>query len=217
MLGLIRNNHYKIISTFKLLLIFFVFIGFAVLVFGKRNTSLLTVYSYLSIVGLSLSTAIRLRKNNTGKWDQYILTFPIKRSDIVKSEFITQAISLIMGVLITGILFSSFFAIYGFLFDRYIDTLLIFSSSIGISLFMSAVFFPFSYRDNKDRTEVIGIISLLIGIGLMIGIITMLNTIFKNPTDTQLIIIGIGVQVLAIVTYLISFFYTSSAFLRQEF
>jgi ABC-2 type transport system permease protein len=217
MQGLMKNNHYKIIATFKLLFLFIVITGIAIVVFGKRNTSFLTAFSYLSTIGFSLSTAIGLRKNNTGKWKQYMLTLPVKRSDIIKSVYLTQGIVLIAGIIVAGIVFSTSFLIHGFSYYRHIDILLIFSSSIGISLFMSAVFFPCSYADNKDRAEVIGIISLLIGAGIVLGLITILNIVFEKPNDIQLILMGIGSIILSFAAYLLSYIFTAVTFLRKEF
>lgn len=113
-------------------------------------------------------------------------------------------------------LFLASFAFHGFVFYRYVDVLLLFSSSIGIILIMNAIFLPISYLDSNDRTEAISIISLLIAIAMMIGLITVINILFEKPSDTQLIIFGIGSLVLSITLFLLSCLLTSRIYSKQD-
>lgn len=217
MQGLMRNNYYKILSTLKLFLCFILFTGIATVIFDNRNTGLLTGFLYLSMVGLPWSTAVGLRKNSGGKWNRYLLTLPVKRCDIVKSVFLTQLSSLGMGMLLTGAVFFFSFLIHGFPFYRHVDVLLLLSSSVGVTLFMSAVFFPISYMDTKDRTEVTGTISLLIGIGMVVGIAILINSVFGKVSELQLVFFSIGIQIFAVCIYVLSYFFASRIFLRREF
>lgn len=217
MVGLIKSNYYKIVSGLKIFIYILILAGIAMIIFNNRNTSLLTGFLYFSAILFPFSTAIGLRKNNTGKWNQYILTLPVRRTEIIKSAFLVQLFVILAGVMMSGIVFSISFALHGFPYYRYIDILLLFSLSIGISFFMSAIFFVCSYIDNKERTEVIGIVSLILGVGLMFGIITAFNIFFEKPNDMQLIIAGLGIQILAFIFYLLSYLLTSSIFSRLEF
>lgn len=217
MWGLMKNNYYKMLSDFKLFLSFVFLVGIAVVVFDNENSGFLTGFLYLSVVGLPMSAAIGLRKNNTGKWNQYILTLPMKRKDIVKSTFLTWLSVLGIGLLVAMGVFSLSFLFHGFPFYRYLDLLLLFTSAVGIALFMSTVFFPLSYFDAKERTESIGIISLLLGIGIMTGIVILLNVLFEKPSDLQLIFFCAGIQALAVFAYILSYFLTARIYLEKEF
>ncbi len=219
MQGLIKNNYYKIRESVKLLLLFIIILGIPVVVFDNENTSLLTGFAYLSMVGFPLSTAMSLCRNNSGKWNQYILTFPIRRRDVIKSIFLSQASALVIGIVLAGIVFTASFAIHGFPFYRYVDVFSLFSSAITISFFMSAMFFFSCHIDSKNRTEIIGIISLLFGIGIVMGIISVLNIYFEEPTNTGwfLFCVGVCMQLSAFSIYVMSYFLTSYVYEKKEF
>ena len=176
--GLIRNHYYKIVSNLKILLIFIFLTGVSILIFSGGEEMPLFAFLCLSVIGFPFISSIGLRRNNNGKWNQYILSLPVKRCEIVKSVFATQGITILIGSMLSVILFLTSFVIYGFAFYRYIDVVLLFSSAIGISLIMNAIFLPISYLDSNDRTEAMSIISLIISVAIMLGLIAVINILF---------------------------------------
>ena len=143
-------------------------------------------------------------------------SLPVKRCEIVKSVFATQAITILIGSMLSVILFLTSFLIHGFAFYRYIDVVLLFSSAIGISLIMNAIFLPISYFDSNDRTEAMSIISLIISVALLLGLIEVINILLEKPTDMQLIIFAIGNLVLSIAAFLISYFLAVSIYSKKD-
>lgn len=216
MQGLIRNHYYKIVSNLKILLMFIFLTGISILIFGGRNEMPLFIFLCLTVIGLPFISSIGLRKNNSGKWNQYILSLPVKRCEIVKSVFATQGITILIGSMLSVILFVTSFVIYGFAFYRYVDVVLLFSSAIGISLIMNAIFLPISYLDSKDRTEAMSIISLIISVVIMLGLIALTNILLEKPTEMQLIIFAIGNLLLAVTAFLISCFLTVNIYSKQD-
>ena len=120
MQGLIRNHYYKIVSKLKILLIFILFTGVSILIFGGREEIPLFAFLCLTVIGFPFISSIGLRKNNIDKWNQYILSLPVKRCEIVKSVFATQGIIILIGSMLSVILFLTSFVIHGFAFYRYI-------------------------------------------------------------------------------------------------
>ena len=118
--------------------------------------------------------------------------------------------------MLSVILFLTSFVIYGFAFYRYIDVVLLFSSAIGISLIMNAIFLPISYLDSNDRTEAMSIISLIISVAIMLGLIAVINILIKKPTDMQLMIFAIGNLVLSIAAFLISYFLAVRIYSKRD-
>ena len=208
MKGLIKNHYYKIVSNLKILLIFILLVGISILIFGGRNEVPLFAFLCITVIGFPFISSIGLRKNSGGKWNQYILSLPVKRCEIIKSVFMTQ--------LITIGLFLSSFALHGFAFYRSVDVLLLFSSAIGIILIMNAIFLPISYLDSNDRAEAISIISLLISIAIMIGLIAVINILLEKPSDAQLIIFGIGSLILSSILFLLSYLLTVRIYSKQD-
>lgn len=182
MKGLIQNHYYKIISNLKILLIFILLVGISILIFGDRSEVPLYAFLCITVIFFPFVSSIGLRKNSSGKWNQYILSLPVKRCEIIKSLFMTQLITIVIGSLLSMGLFLLSFALHGFAFYRYVDVLLLFSSAIGIILIMNAIFLPISYLDSNDRTEAISIMSLLISIAIMIGLIAVINILLEKPS-----------------------------------
>lgn len=214
--GLIKNNYYKIVSNLRILLIFILLVGTSILIFGGRNEILLFAFLFLTVIGFPFVSSIGLRRNSSDKWNQYVLSLPVKRHEIIGSMFITQLIAIIIGSTLSMVLFLVSFAFHGFAFYRYIDVFLLFSSSMGTILLMNAIFLPMSYLDSNDRTEALSIISLLISVAIVIGLITVTNILLKKPSDTQLIIWGIGILLLSIISFVLSCFFTIRIYLNQD-
>ena len=216
MQGLLKNHYYKIVSNLKILLIFIVLVGVLILIFGDGDETLLVNFVYLTVIGLPFISSISLRKNGSGKWNKYILSLPIKRCEIIKSVFMTQLITVVIGSILSMGLFAASFTLYGFSFYRYVDVLLLFSAAVGIILIMNSIFLPISYLDSNDRTEAISIISLLVSVAIMIGLITVTNILLGKPSNTQLVIFSIVTMVLSGVAFVLSCFFTIRIYSKQD-
>ena len=60
--------------------------------------------------------------------------------------------------------------------DKDTDVFMLFVIGVGISLFMGAIFFPLFYVGGEERNEVFLVISLLCGIGFVMG----LRSVYKE-------------------------------------
>lgn len=215
MKGLLRNHYYKILSGLRILLIFILLAGASILLFGGGE-DLLTAFLCLSVIAFPFISSIAVRKSGGGKWDQYILSLPVRRYEIVKSVFITQLITILIGSAISMVLFSASFAIHGFMFYRYVDVLLLFSSAIGTSLIMNAIFLPISYLDSSDRIEAVSIISLIIAVAAMTALITVINIFLEKPSNIQLAVFGVGILILSSAAFLLSYFLTVGIYSKKD-
>lgn len=215
MKGLLRNHYYKILSGLRILLIFILLAGALILLFGGGE-DLLTAFLCLSVIAFPFISSIAVRKSGGGKWDQYILSLPVRRYEIVKSVFITQLITILIGSAISMALFLTSFAIHGFMFYRYVDVLLLFSSAIGTSLIMNAIFLPISYLDSSDRIEAVSIISLIIAVAAMTALITVINIFLEKPSNIQLAVFGVGILILSSAAFVLSYFLTVGIYSKKD-
>ena len=215
MKGLLRNHYYKILSGLRILLIFILLAGALILLFGGGE-DLLTAFLCLSVIAFPFISSIAVRKSGGGKWDQYILSLPVRRYEIVKSVFITQLITILIGSAISMALFLTSFAIHGFMFYRYVDVLLLFSSAIGTSLIMDAIFLPISYLDSSDRIEAVSIISLIIAVAAMTALITVINIFLEKPSNIQLAVFGVGILILSYAAFVLSYFLTVGIYSKKD-
>lgn len=88
MKGLLKNNYFAVRSNAKAFSVFMLLLG--IFVVAVISPSLLMGYALLGMIGFSLNAIAGLRKESSTKWSKYKLTAPVKRSDIVKSYFISQ-------------------------------------------------------------------------------------------------------------------------------
>ena len=90
---------------------------------------------------------------------------------------------LIVGMVFAGIGVALSIMLHGFPFDKDTDVFMLFVIGVGISLFMGAIFFPLFYVGGEERNEVFLVISLLCGIGFVIGLTTPYKHFVSSTYD----------------------------------
>jgi len=215
MKGLLKNNFYAVCTSAKAFSAFMLLTGMFVVV--VISPSLLIGYALLGMVGFSLNALAGLRKESSTKWSKYKLTVPVMRSDIVRSYFISQLLWLMVGTVFAGIGITLSVMLHGYPFDRNTDLFLLFVVGIGISLFMGAIFFPLFYLGGEERNEVFMIISLLCGVGIIMGLCTLINALFPYMTTARLIGGGLAILACSLLAYALSYPLTVSIFKKKEY
>lgn len=216
MKGLLRNNFYAVCSSAKIFSIFMLLMGVFVTVVVSQQ--LLFFYMLLGIIGFSINAIASMGKDYASKWGKYKLTSPVRRADIVKSYFINQLIWLLVGIAFAGIVMGLSWSLHGCPFDRSIDALLMFSTGIGISLFAGAIFFPLFYLGGEERSGAFLVISLLCAIGIVMGLTTLLNILFRNETTTMQLVLGAMIILACSLTvFFLSYPVTAAIFRRKEY
>lgn len=205
MKGLLKNNLYATLPNAKAFSAIMLLLGVFVILMDNKIPSLVIGYMLLGIIGFSLNSMASLRKEGTTKWSKYKLTTPVKRSGIVWSYYLSLLFWLALGTVLAGIGVWLSIILHGFPFDKNTDIFLVFVMGIGISLFMGAAFFPLFYLGGEERNEVVLIISLFGGIGLVMALITFVNTLFPAPAAAVQIVLGGGIILIsALLTFAVS-------------
>lgn len=218
MRGLFRNNLYAALSNTKVFSGAMLLLGAFVVAVDNKIPSLIIGYMLLGMIGFSLNAIASLGNENTTKWNKYKLTAPVKRSEIIKSHFISQLLWLAVGMAFAGIGVSLSAILHGFPFDGAADIFTLYVTGIGISLFMGAIFFPLFYFGGEERNEVFLVISLLCGIAILMGLTTLINSLFPaKMTVLQAISGEILILACAILTFALSFPLTVEIFKRKEY
>lgn len=93
MKGLLKNNFYAVYANAGLFSIIMLLLGIFVIAACNAIPSLLIGYALSVMVGFSINAISGLGKECSSKWAKYKLTVPVKRTDIVKSYYI----SLLLG------------------------------------------------------------------------------------------------------------------------
>lgn len=213
MKGLLKNNFYATLPNAKIFSIVMLLLGIFVVAMDNKIPSLIIGYMLLSMVGFSLNSIASLQKESASKWSQYKLTVPVKRSSIIKSHFLSLLLWLMVGMGYAGMGVALSVLLHGFPFDQITDIFMLFVAGIGISLFMGAIFFPLYYLGGEERNEVFLAISLLSGIGMMMGLSTLFNILFPSPmTAMQVVLSGSMTLVCGLCIFIISCPLTISVF-----
>lgn len=202
MKGLFKNNLLTVYSNAKVFSIFMLVLG--IFVIAVVSPSLLIGYVLLSIVGFSVIAVTSIKKEFVSKWGKYKLTPPVKRSAIVKSYFICQLIWLLVGTLYSGIAVCLSWALHGCPFDNNIDVVSIFALGISISIFTGAFFFPLFYLSGEENCDVFLVISLLCGIGVVLGLISVLN-LYLSPGITTILISAAVLVICSLLVFALSY------------
>lgn len=218
MKGLLKNNFYVTLSNAKVFAAIMLLLGIFVVAMDNKIPSLIIGYMLLAMIGFSLNSIASLRKGSATKWSKYKLTTPVKRSAIVQSYFLSLLLWLIVGMVFAGIGVALSIMLHGFPFDKDTDVFMLFVIGVGISLFMGAIFFPLFYVGGEERNEVFLVISLLCGIGFVMGLTTLINTLFPAPMTTmQIILGGVIIFACALLVFVISCPVTAYVYHKREY
>lgn len=218
MRGLLRNNFYVTLAGAKAFAAVAVLLGVFVVAMDNAVPSLIIGYMLLVMIGFSLNSIAGIRKESATKWEKYKLTTPVKRTNIVKSFFASVLLWLFVGIAFAAAAVALSVALHGYPFDRNTDVFMLFVVGIGISLFMGAIFFPLYFLGGEECSEVILVVSLLGGIGIVMGLSTLVNKIYPgNMTTRQIILSGIFVTVCGVVAFAVSCPLTVGVFKKKEY
>lgn len=187
MKGLLKNNFYATLSSAKTLAIVMVLSGaFIVAVISQ---SLLIAYVVLGIIGFS-EIAIGIAKDEcSSKWGKYKLTLPVKRAQIIKSQFLNQLLWMAVGTLFAITVTALSWLLHGSPFDIPLDVVTTFVIGISMSLFMGAVFFPLFYLSGEEKGSIFIGLSLVCAFLLDYAIVSLINY-FVEP-GVQNLLFGI--------------------------
>lgn len=221
MRGMLKYNWYASLSNMKVFMGITALLGFLVVTVdtGKDTAlqNLLISYALLCPVGFSWNAISSLGMESGTKWGKYKLTTPVRRADIVRSDYINQALWLIVGELFAAVGVSASVALHGFPFDVKTDVLMLFVVGVGISLLMGAVFFPLAYLGGEERCAVFLIISLLGGGVIFILLVTLINMRFPKMTTGQIVLAALGLFSFAVAAFLASCRATIGILGRKEY
>lgn len=214
MKGLLKNNFYATLSGAKILAIVMVLSGaFIVAVISQ---SLLIGYIVLGIIGFSEIAISVVRDEFSSKWGKYKLTLPVKRAQIVKSQFLNQLFWMAVGILFAITATALSWLLHGSLFDIPLDIVTTFVLGISMSLFMGAVFFPLFYLSGEEKGSIFFGLSLLCAFLADYAIVSLINY-FIEPGAHNLLLGILTLLGCSATAFVLSYPLTVSIFKRREY
>lgn len=214
MKGLLKNNFYATLSGAKILAIVMVLSGaFIVAVISQ---SLLIGYIVLGIIGFSGIAISVVRDEFSSKWGKYKLTLPVKRAQIVKSQFLNQLFWMAVGLFFAITVTALSWLLHGSPFDTPFDIVTTFVLGISMSLFMGAVFFPLFYLNGEEKGSIFFGLSLLCAFLADYAIISLINY-FIEPGVHNLLLGILTLLGCSATAFVLSYPLTVSIFKRREY
>lgn len=142
MRGLLRNNLYGVIENIKIVFAFITVMGIVLLFSGE--TTLLNIFSLLTAPMVAVLTISCLRKESASKWSKYKLTLPIKKTEIIKSQYFSHLFWSLIGIVIVSVFMSITVLIHGnqYFYYGFRDAVTLVLGGGVLAILIGAVSFP---------------------------------------------------------------------------
>ncbi len=218
MKGLLRNNFYGVIENLKIALAFVMFVGVLLLITGEAT--LLSAFSLMAPPIIAVLMVSCVRKESASKWEKYKLTLPIRRKDIIESQYISHTIWSISGVVIVAVFMTLTVFIHGdqYFYYGFRDAITLVLGGGILAILIGAFSYPFYYLWGAEKTEVILIISVIGSISIVFALTILVNTFSDgNVSDTLYYISLVVVTTITIITYIFSCVLTKRIFQHCEY
>lgn len=213
MIGLLLKDFYTIIGVMKTTLLLFLIMGTYFMLSDSGAIVVLAIaiilFSVLAITSLSLDLQ--------NHWDEFVLTMPVTRKNIVLSKYILFALLGLTGGLL-GILI---YVIAG-LVQNNLDFAFIgfgLGTGIGLALFYGSILLPLVYKLGVEKTRVLMILcylapAILAPIGFKVLDFFGISKPSEAVLETLLIF---GAPAFGVVLFVLSYFISVRIFTKKEF
>ncbi|MFK4327505.1 ABC-2 type transport system permease protein [Bacillus sp. RC97] len=212
MKGLILNSLYSVEKSVKVSLLLAILIN--TFLFMTKHSIALQMAIWVPFLIIPVNAFEALKHDGESGWNKYEITLPIKRSNIIKSKYITFLILLMISILLT------FLILYiACIFDLLSYTKLFFSFSfrgMGIILCMAALIYPLTYLLGTAKSDAI----ILGSIGFAFGVFgltsTLIPIVFRNSQDLDQAF-SVTFLLISILFFIISYYISKHIYKRKEF
>jgi ABC-type transport system involved in multi-copper enzyme maturation permease subunit len=177
------------------------------------DSRLLNIFIGLGITFMSCSLMYCVQKDKSSKWNKYQLTMPVKRSDVIASQYFGHLFALLSAIILTGIILRISIILHEDILIMFNEMALsIIPLTIGVSLVTCALFFPIVHALDTNGGEVLIVVCLLIACGINAFIYWL-----GNKAELSQDINAILCIVLSIVFFIISFIITIKIYAKKDF
>jgi len=161
-IGLILYSIHSASGNVIMLSLVYVLVGIIAIISGDR----ILVSASVGIGVLCVSNAILISspKDANSKWNKLRLALPVKRSNIITSQYLSHLLMLLYSIVLISIILFLCSLRHESLTSEYLFSL--FTANIGASLLGCAIFYPLAYTIGENREEGLSVIAMLGGAGL---------------------------------------------------
>lgn len=217
--GLLRSNFYATIDSARIVVVMVAVLGVVLVVSG--SASLLSILTLAAAPMLALMAVASQRRENQSKWSRHKLAFPVRRREIIKSQYLSHLFWSLGGTAMAALFLVLTLLVHG---DRYFyygfrDALTLVLGGAILAMLIGAIAYPLIQLLGYARTEVamlsgtIGAIAIVLALSMLINIFTEGGNISNNTYYVSLVFITLVTIVLCTVSY----FFTARLFEQQAF
>ena len=182
MRGLLINNFYGIAENVKIFIGVIVFAGVIFSILG--DTSMVSVFAFIPAPVMAILAVSCLRKESASRWCQYKCTLPVRRKDIVKSQYISHAVCGAAGCAAVALFLTVSVLIHGnvdFYYGFRDAVTLVLGGGI-LAFLIGAVAYPLYYWWGEERAEIAMVLAVLGAAGIVVALSMLANVIVQGET-----------------------------------
>lgn len=215
MKGLLLNQYYSVRKSIVNYLLLSVVI--TVIILFTQNQMMLEFAALLPMIFMVIPAFEVLKHESKSGWNKFVLTLPLKRSHIVQSHYIFFSMMMVIGLLVTIVLFVIFELILGnTLTDQSVYSIM---SGVGIVLILGFFTYPLTYHFGTEKSDMV----LFFGIIAAIAIF-YLSSLWYSMIITDTIqginhdlVYSISFVAITLVLFIVAYVITLKVYKRKEF
>lgn len=185
------------------------------------NETILSVFCLISTPVIAVLSMSCLRKESSSKWEKYKLTLPVRRKEIVKSQYISHLILSLSGTVFVALFLSITIFVHGnkYFYYGFRDAITLIAGGGVLAILIGAIAYPFYYIWGAGKTEVISVLSVLGAAAIIVGLSTMVNVILGDHAVSNTLYYASVMVILfiALFTFGVSYILSCSIFKYKEY
>lgn len=212
MKGLIRNNFYSMESNMKMAFVIAALLALTPLL--VKNPVFLPMIIAIQIFVFVANTGTSLHADETAKWNKYEITLPIKRSTVIGAKYVTFAILIFCGLLMSVITFA-FAGVSELVLNM---NTIIWGYEYGVILAMTttALMYPMMLKFGTEKSELIMLVSVGMVVGMMLFVAMILSGV-TNGMNMRHPLVGAVSVVVSVLLFIGSYFVSLWIQSKKEF
>ncbi|QQK79284.1 ABC-2 transporter permease [Salicibibacter cibi] len=219
MKGLLLNQYYSVGKSLWNYLLLSVVIT-AILLFSQ-NEMMMAFATFLPILFMVTPALEVLKHESMSGWNKFVLTLPIKRSQVVQSHYLFYFMVMLIGLLVTIVLFILAELIAGqVLTDQSIYSMM---NGVGIAFILGFIAYPLTYQLGTEKSDMVLMFGVIAAIGLYLLSGWLFETILSNMSPDTLqgmnidLLFSSGFLAVTLVFFIVSFLITLQVYKKKEF
>lgn len=219
MTGLFKNNFYAVSELMKIVIFLSAAAGILLLVSGSPE--LLTWFTVLPAPAAAIVSVLGLQRESRSQWSKYKLTLPVRRVDILKSEYLTHTLWSTLALTAVSAVIGGTVLIHGNLYFYYgfRDAVTLVSAGGVIALLIGALSYPLHYLMSEDKAIIVPLLSTLGSVAIVLGLSALVSALNNGKVlSDQQYYKSLGLIIaITIILYFLSFCLSISIFQKKEY